>query len=133
MDFLDKLNVLMKTKNLNKSTLSKLSGIPYTTIDGWYKKGYESMKLSTLRKLSVFFNTTLDFWANDSITDLNYGQFNDLDIKEKKYDLNETEKKLIDMFRAMNKQGQEYLLQTADMAKDKYIKIDNLSLLENVD
>lgn len=132
MDFLDKLNVLMKSKNLNKNTLSKLSGIPYTTIDGWYKKGYESMKLSTLRKLSVFFNTTLDFWANDSITDLNFEQFNNLDIKEKNYDLNETEKKLIDMFRAMNKQGQEYLLQTADMAKDKYIKIDNLSLLENV-
>lgn len=63
MDFLEKLNQLMKKNNLNKSTLSKSSGIPYTTIDGWYKKGYDGLKLSTLKKLSNFFNTTLDYWV----------------------------------------------------------------------
>lgn len=65
MDFLDKLNFLLQRENLNKNSFSKQSGIPYTTIDGWYKKGYESMQLSTLKKLSKFFNTTLDFWAQD--------------------------------------------------------------------
>ena len=45
MTFLDKLNFLMKEHNLNKSTLSKSCGIPYTTIDGWYKKGFENKKL----------------------------------------------------------------------------------------
>ena len=81
MDFLEKLNLLMNAKNLNKNSLSKLSGIPYTTIDGWYKKGYESMQLSTLKKLSKFFNTTLDFWAKDSITDSNYEQFTNFELK----------------------------------------------------
>lgn len=65
MDFLEKLNYLMEKNNLNKSSLSKACNIPYTTIDGWYKKGYEGLKLTTLRKLADYFGTTLDFWASD--------------------------------------------------------------------
>lgn len=65
MTFLEKLEKLMKEHNLNKSTLSKSCGIPYTTIDGWYKKGFEDLRLSTLKKLSSYFNTSLDFWAYD--------------------------------------------------------------------
>lgn len=63
MDFLDKLNKLMKEHNYNKSTLSKACDIPYTTIDGWYKKGYKGVKLTTLRKLADFFGPSLDYWA----------------------------------------------------------------------
>lgn len=75
MNFIEKLDMLLKNNDLNKSSLSKESGIPYTTIDGWYKKGYESMQLSTLKKLSKYFDTTLDFWAKDSILDPNYGKY----------------------------------------------------------
>lgn len=56
----------MDKNDLNKNTLSKACNIPYTTIDGWYKKGYEGLKLTTLRKLANFFGTSLDFWANDN-------------------------------------------------------------------
>lgn len=63
MDFLKKLDNLMEANGLNKSSLSRACNIPYTTIDGWYKKGYEGLKLTTLRKLAEFFGTTLDFWA----------------------------------------------------------------------
>lgn len=69
MDFLEKINYLMKKHNLNKSTLSKACNIPYTTIDGWYKRGYEGLKLPTLKKLSDYFNVSLDYWADDSLTD----------------------------------------------------------------
>lgn len=65
MNFLEKLNTLMQEKDLNKNSLSKACGIPYTTIDGWYKKGYDDLRLSTLKKLAAFFNTTLDYWAYD--------------------------------------------------------------------
>lgn len=65
MDFLEKLNYLMKKNHLNKSTLSKACNIPYTTIDGWYKKGYEGLKLTTLRKLAEYFGTSLDYWASE--------------------------------------------------------------------
>lgn len=59
----------MNRNNLNKSTLSKACNIPYTTIDGWYKKGYAGLKLTTLRKLAEFFGTSLDFWVSDKTLD----------------------------------------------------------------
>ena len=35
-------------------------------------------------------------------------------------ELNHTEKKLLNDFRSLNEQGQEYVLQTVDIVKDKY-------------
>ena len=72
MDFLEKLTLLMQRDGYNKSTLSKACGIPYTTIDNWFKRGYDGLQLSTLRKLNDFFHTTLEFWARDDITDPDY-------------------------------------------------------------
>ncbi len=66
MDFLEKLNYLMEKNHLNKSTLSKACNIPYTTIDGWYKKGYKGLKLTTLRKLAEYFGTSLDYWVSEN-------------------------------------------------------------------
>lgn len=104
MDFLDKLNDLMKKNNLNKNALSKACDIPYTTIDGWYKRGYEALQLPTVRKLAAFFNTSLDYWAKDEITDVNYGKTNGFDIEYaemehiKKYrDLDNHGRRIIDL------------------------------------
>lgn len=65
MTFLDKLDWLMSEHGLNKRTFSLDSGIPYTTIDGFYKKGYENAKVSTLRKVAQYFNVSLDFLIAD--------------------------------------------------------------------
>ena len=62
----------MDKYGLNKLTLSQNSGIPYSTVVGWYKKGYEGLKLTTLRKLSDYFNTVLDYWVNEDEIDPNY-------------------------------------------------------------
>lgn len=62
MNFLENLDFLMKENGLNKRSLSEQSGIPYTTIISWYKKGYENLNITTLRKLSSYFGTTLDYW-----------------------------------------------------------------------
>lgn len=67
MSFLDKLDYLMREKNINKNQLSKESGVPYTTIDGFYKKGTENIKLSTLKKLASYFGCSLDYLADDNI------------------------------------------------------------------
>ena len=64
MTFLDKLDNLMHERGLNKNTLSKACGIPYTTIDGWYKKGYEGLKVSTLKKLTEYFGKPLEYWLD---------------------------------------------------------------------
>lgn len=59
--FLETLDNLMKKRGLNKNSFSKESGIAYTTIDGFYKKGYDNVKLSTLRQVANFFHVSLDY------------------------------------------------------------------------
>lgn len=67
MTFIEKLDKLMQKRHINKSILAKESGIPYTTIDGFYKKGSDNIKLSTLRKLSNYFNCSLDYLVDDEV------------------------------------------------------------------
>lgn len=50
MDFISKLDMLMKEKGVNKHQLSEQSSIPYMTIVNFYNKGTENIKLSTLKK-----------------------------------------------------------------------------------
>lgn len=68
MDFLEKLDLLMRGKGITKSDLARNSGIPYTTIDSFYKKGYENVKLSTLKKLCAYFEVPLDYWVEHEHT-----------------------------------------------------------------
>ena len=100
MNFLEKLDFLMNKYDLNKRTLSLKSNIPYTTIDGWYKKGYEGLKLTTLRKLNDFFNTTLDYWILDEITDPNYG-------KTSGFKVDYSEMEHVKKYRSLDPYGQE--------------------------
>lgn len=67
MGLTDKLDRLMNERHINKAELARESGIPYTTIDGFYKKGSENAKLSTLKKLCAYFGCTLDYLADDNI------------------------------------------------------------------
>lgn len=67
MGLTEKLDLLMKERNINKAELSRASGVPYTTIDGFYKKGSDNAKLSTLKKLCCYFGCSLDYLADDSI------------------------------------------------------------------
>ena len=69
MGLTDKLDILMKERNINKAELARESGVPYTTIDGFYKKGSENAKLSTLKKLCAYFGCTLDFLADDNVSE----------------------------------------------------------------
>lgn len=59
--FLEILTQLMKERGITKSVLARESGVPYTTIDGFYKKGCDNVKLSTLQKLAKYFGVSLDY------------------------------------------------------------------------
>lgn len=62
MDFLNRLKRISKEKNIkNNKQLAEQSGIPYTTIDNFFRNGFENMKLSTLTRLADFFDCSLDF------------------------------------------------------------------------
>lgn len=67
MTFLEKLDFLMEKNHLNKRNVSQGSGIPYSTIDGFYKQGYNNIKLSTFRKLCDYFDVSMDSMARDNI------------------------------------------------------------------
>lgn len=67
MSFTDRLEYLMKRNGIkNNSELARESGIPYTTIDGFYKKGSDNIKLSTLKKLAKCLHCSLDYLTEDS-------------------------------------------------------------------
>ena len=65
MNMLQTLDRLMNEKGLNRSRLAQSSGVPYTTIDGLYKKGFENVKFSTLLKLARALGVSLDELAGD--------------------------------------------------------------------
>ena len=65
MNLLEKIDFLVKENSLNKRKLSINADIPYSTIDGLYKVGYENMRLPTFRKLCDYFNVTMDSMAYD--------------------------------------------------------------------
>lgn len=72
MTFLEKLDFLMKSNDLNKKRLSERSGIPYTTIVNWYKRSYDNMSLSIFKDLCDFFSVTMDSMARDDVTEIEY-------------------------------------------------------------
>lgn len=67
MKFTDKLDLLMKENNLNRRTFAMKCDIPYTTVCGWYDKGYDGVRMNTVRKIASTFNTGLEYWAYDEL------------------------------------------------------------------
>ena len=58
--FLKNLSALMEARGISRSELSQGSGIPYTTIDGWFRNGGDHVRLKTLLQLAEFFSVSLD-------------------------------------------------------------------------
>lgn len=119
MDFLEKLNLLMKKNKFNKNSLSKASGIPYTTIDNWYKRGYDNLQLPTIKKLCSFFDTSLDFWLKDDVIDPNYGKSSGFSVD---YDEMEHIKK----YRELDIHGREMVDFTLEKETDRIKKYGKL-------
>ncbi len=112
MDFLDKLNFLMDKQNMNKNMLSKACDIPYTTIDGWYKRGYEGLKLPTLKKLSNYFDISLDYWVDDDLVEPIPKKMDHLILTKK-------EEQLINDYRKLNPKVQFIVEQIIDYETQK--------------
>ena len=61
MNLLDRVRKLMEERNDNNASLARNSGIPYTTIDGLFKRGWEKAQLSTIQKIADYYNVSLDY------------------------------------------------------------------------
>lgn len=65
MNFLEKLDRLMGERGMNRRKLSQLSGVPYTTIDGLYKKGYENAKIPTMKRIAAALGVSIDYLVSE--------------------------------------------------------------------
>ena len=94
----ENLSTLMQRRHIaNLRVLSQSSGIPYTTLDGLYKKGCENVKLSTLNKLCDYFDVSLDYLVNGEPGRLTTQEKQVIEAYRK---LNDNEKQIVD--RALN-------------------------------
>ena len=122
MQFLDKLEWLMKRDGLNKHTLAAKSKVPYTTLVGLYERGVNNARISTLNRLCECFNVSLDYLVIDE-----YDKPDDF-VPNGNHIPNiadsEKERALIASFRSLNQEGQEKMLEYADdlLKSGKYIK-----------
>lgn len=122
--FLETLNTLMVERGLNKGSLSKQSGVPYTTIDGFYKKGYANAKLSTLRQLAAFFDVSLDYLVGDNSK------------KENAFEVTTEEKMILKKYRVLNKEGRlkvlEYMVDLAHISEyTNFARDSDIRLIAN--
>lgn len=61
MELLRNIEKLMETNGIKtKADFAKAADLPYTTVDGFWKKGTENIKLKTLKKVAFALNCTLD-------------------------------------------------------------------------
>jgi transcriptional regulator with XRE-family HTH domain len=71
VDFLERLRTLALDKGFeNNSQLAKASGVPYTTLDNFYRIGYDNAKLSTLKKLAACLGCSLDYLVDGESTEV---------------------------------------------------------------
>lgn len=109
MTLLEKINYLMIENGLNKRQLSIKSGVPYSTIDGFYKVGYENMRLPTFKTICDFFKVTMDSMAYDD-REIRY-----LDEKTPE-SLDKNERELLTKYNMLNDEGQLFVRKQADYA-----------------
>lgn len=95
----------MKERNLNKHTLAKATGINYTTIDAFYKRGYENMKLSNFKTICDFFKVTMDSMARDDMD-----RIEKYDPDSKSIHISEGEQMLIERYRKADSLDRELVL-----------------------
>lgn len=77
MKMLEKIDQLMERKGITRAALSRRTGIPYTTICGFYDKG-TSPRCSTLLKLATFLECSCDYLVNDDFEEPKYAPLDDV-------------------------------------------------------
>lgn len=82
MNTAERLSNLMLNRGINKSQLAKGSKIPYTTIDGIFKKGAHNIKLGTLIKLADYFNVSIDYLIGRTDTEFSPAEMSDIKMFE---------------------------------------------------
>ena len=107
MTFAERLKITRKKCKLTQKEVAKALDITEGAYCS-YEKGKREPNLEKLVKLAKLFDVSTDFL-------LNVNKYN------KDVELNQIEKDLLTIFKNLNDQGQKYILQTIDIAKNSYL------------
>lgn len=66
MEFLSKFERLLKVNNLPRHAFAKMAGIPPSTINSLFDKGYNGIRLETVKKIAEFFGVSIDYLSDDN-------------------------------------------------------------------
>lgn len=64
MDFLDNLDFLLKAHNMKRADLARAIHIAPSTINSWYARGTDKIKLQVLIDIADYFRVSLEFLIN---------------------------------------------------------------------
>lgn len=123
MNLLEKIDYLIKENDLNKRKLSINANIPYSTVDGFYKQGFENIRLTTFRKLCDYFGVTMDSMAHDE-KDIEYTS------DEAPAALKPSERNLLNIYNELDPRGQSAVDDTL-RREHEYIENEREQALEH--
>lgn len=109
MNFLEKLDYLIKNGWEDKKKFAEECGIPYRTIVNWKNSGYKNMSVTTFRDLCHFLGVTMDSMAYD---DKEIEYVSDIGKQNK---LSMDERKLLSDYKKLNEIGKARLLERSQM------------------
>ena len=107
-EMIDRLKNFIDERKISIKQLSELADVPYITLYNIITKETKEPSVNIMIRVAKALNITTD--------NLIFGKDTKCDVN----DLDHTEQNLLSDFRSLNKQGQEYILQTVDIVKDKY-------------
>ena len=55
----------MKSYNMKRVDFAKAVGIPISTVNSWYNRGYKNVSLKTLLKITKYFDISLEELIHD--------------------------------------------------------------------
>jgi transcriptional regulator with XRE-family HTH domain len=87
MNMMEKIQIMMNERNLTKADVSRGADIPYTTLDGLFKKGYYNASVPTLQKLASFFDVGVNYFFDDNESNRDSGKISFLDVTPEELNL----------------------------------------------
>lgn len=118
-DFSRKVRALRAEHGLTLEQVARHVGVGRSTIRKWETGMIENIRRDKIAKLAEALHTTPDYlmgWENKSKCEIT---------------LSNDEEQLLEMYRKLNDQGKEYILQTVTMATHVYTKKDSASDVES--
>lgn len=117
-DFSRKVRALRAEHGLTLEQVANHVGVGRSTIRKWETGMIENIRRDKIAKLAEALHTTPDYlmgWETKNKEDSS---------------LSKDEEQLLEMYRKLNDQGKEYILQTITMATHVYTKNDSVSYVE---